>query len=142
MEYFYKRFDYSLATCKLMVCDETIFTGLEKHGNYAKDAWKHMAVMCLIETYIPQLFYHLCNDSDNGIIFGKYTYIYPKNISKAYDVLCKYNTPENSPRLPRKRTDVSFNQQGARNQTFPPASGTDDVLHKDFMCYNCDRSCH
>ena len=75
MDYFYKRFDYPLATCKLMVCDATSFTVLEKHGDHAKDSWQHMDVMCLIETYKPQLFYNHWNELDNGTILGEYTYM-------------------------------------------------------------------
>ena len=48
MEYFYKRFDLSLATFKLKGYDATSFIGLEKQADYIRDAGKRMAAMCLI----------------------------------------------------------------------------------------------
>ena len=43
MYYFYKVFDSNLATCKLTGCDATIFTGLGKHDDDAKDVGQHMS---------------------------------------------------------------------------------------------------
>ena len=37
---------------------------------------------------------------------------------------------------------MSFQHQGSGNQTSPPVYGTDCVLHRDVMCYNCDRPGH
>ena len=46
--------------------------------------------MCLIKTYESQRFSHIWNELENGTILGESTNIHPKNISKAYNVLCKY----------------------------------------------------
>ena len=53
---FYKHFYSSVATCKLMGCDATSFTGLEKHDDDTKDSSQHMDAVCLIKTYEPQRF--------------------------------------------------------------------------------------
>ena len=101
-----------------------------------------MADMCLIEKSDPQRFYHLWNELGNGTIIGESTNIYPNTIAKVYDVICKHKTPKNSTHLPHNRVNVSFHQRGSGNQTCPPVAGTDDVLHRDFMCYKCDSTGH
>ena len=68
--------------------------------------------------------------------------MYPKTISKHYEVLCKYKTPTNSTRLTHKYIVVIFHQRGDGNQNYPPTDGTYDVLHRDDMCYNCDSPGH
>ena len=44
--------------------------------------------------------------------------------------------------LPRNHVYVSFHQLGCGNQTSTPISGTDGVLYRYVMCYNCDRPGH
>ena len=44
--------------------------------------------------------------------------------------------------LPRNHVYVSFHQLGYVNQTSTPISGTDGVLYRYAMCYNCDRPGH
>ena len=69
--------------------------------------------------------------------------MYARNIVKACGVLCKYNTKTKCMCLPCNHVDVSFHKKGDGNQTSPPVSGTDGGLHRDSMCYNCDRtSCY
>ena len=87
MDYFYKSFYSSLTTCKLIRCDTTSFPGLEKHTAYIKYDGQNMAIMCLIKTYYPLRFFHFCNELKIGTILGDSTNMYPKTISKAYDVL-------------------------------------------------------
>ena len=73
MDYFYKHFEYYLATCKFTVCNATSFTGLEKHADDIKDVGQCMAAMCIIKTDDPQRFSHLWNQLGNGTILGYYT---------------------------------------------------------------------
>ena len=68
--------------------------------------------------------------------------MYPYSITKAYDMICKYKTPVNITRPPCNCVNVSFHQQGSRNQTSTPVAGTNDVLHRNVMSYNCDRIGH
>ena len=86
-----------------------------------------MAAMCLIKTAEPQCFYHVWNELENGTIIVESTIMYPGNIS------------ENSTRLPHNCVNLSFHQRGSGNHNSPPVPGTDDVLHRYVMCYNCDR---
>ena len=93
-----------------------------------------MADMCLIKTYESQRFSHIWNELENGTILGESTNIHPKTISKAYNVLCKYNKTSKIVCLPRNRVNVSFHQRGDWNQTSPPVAVADGVLHRYFMC--------
>ena len=87
MDYFYKRFDSALDTCKLKGCNETSFPGLEKYGDDNKDARQHMAAMCIIKTADPQHSYHICNELENGTTLGYFTNMCPKTIAKDYVML-------------------------------------------------------
>ena len=44
--------------------------------------------------------------------------------------------------LPRNHADVSFHQQWDWNQTSTLVAGTDGILQRDVMCYNCGRPGH
>ena len=68
--------------------------------------------------------------------------MYLKPTGKDYGVLCKYKTPEKSMRIPCNRVNVIFYQQGVGKQSFPPVAGTNDFLHRDVICYNCDSTSH
>ena len=59
MDYFHKSFDSSLAICRLMGCNATIFPGLEKQAENIKDAGKCIAAMCLIKKSDTQRLCHL-----------------------------------------------------------------------------------
>ena len=65
--------------------------------------------------------------------------MYPKNISKAYDIICKYNKPEHSARITRNRINMILHQQGAGNHNFLPIAGSDDILHRYAILHNYDR---
>ena len=101
-----------------------------------------MAAMCLIKKADPQRFYNLWNELYNGTIFGESTDMYPKTAAKAYGMFCKYKKTKKITRLTHNRVDVIFHQKGYGKQTSPPISGTDTILHRDVMCYNCDRTSH
>ena len=76
MDSLYKRFDSTLATCKLMGCDETSFPDLEKHDDDTKGYGHCMDARCLIKTSDPQRFSHIWNESEKGTIIGEYLFIY------------------------------------------------------------------
>ena len=111
MKYLQKHFDYALPTNKLIGCDATSFTGLEKYADDIKNYGQHMADMYLIKKDDSQIFSQLWNELENYNIFGEYTNMYPKTIDKAYAVIFKQKTPANSTRLPCNRVDVSFCQR-------------------------------
>ena len=52
-----------------------------------------MADMYLIKKDDSQIFSQLWNELENYNIFGEYTNMYPKTLTKAYDVICKYYMP-------------------------------------------------
>ena len=112
MDYFYKRFDYLIDTCKLMGFDVTILTSLNKHSDDTKYAGKWMDAMCIIETADAQHLYNICNELENGKVLGESTDMYPDTIAKAYDVICKYNTPENIMCHIRNHVAAILNNQG------------------------------
>ena len=130
---FYKNFDSVLVTCKLIGCDATSLLGLEKHTDYSQDSRQRMSTICLIEIDDSQRFSQLFNWLDNGTILRESTYIYPKNISEAYDIIYKYKISTNTMLIPLNRLDVSFYQRVAGNQTCPPIDGTNEFLHRDDM---------
>ena len=68
--------------------------------------------------------------------------MYPNTITEVYDVICKYKKTKKITCLPRNYVNASFHQIGDGNQTSPPVSGTNGLLHRDVMCYNCDRPNH
>ena len=142
MDYFYKHFYSSLATCKFTVYKATSFPVLDKHADDIKYSGQRMADMCLIETSDPQQFSHIWNGLLNGNILEESNDMYPKTISKAYDVIFKYKTLANSTCLPCNFVGISFQHRGCGNQTSPPVAGTNHVLHRYAMCYNCDRPSH
>ena len=62
MDYFYKRFDSTLATCNFKGWNAAIFEGLDEYADDTKDSGQHVADMCLIKTADSQIFSHIWND--------------------------------------------------------------------------------
>ena len=62
MDYFYRRFDYFVATCKLTGYNANSFTGWYKHTDDIKYDGQHMSVICLIKTSDQKQFYHIYNE--------------------------------------------------------------------------------
>ena len=68
--------------------------------------------------------------------------MYPKTIDKANDGFASIREHKTSRVFHHNRTDVIFYQKGSGNQTCTPVAGTYYILHRDVMCYNCDRHGH
>ena len=119
----------------------TNFTGLEKLSEDIKDAGQCMTDMCLIKTADPQCFPHNWNYLEMVPSLESLLIFTPILLQRPMTCFAS-KTLENSICITHNHVGVSFYQLGSGKQNSVPISGTNYYLHRDVMCYKCDRTGH